>query len=327
MINKTQKLVVAFFCALCYNKTKNVKWCKKMEQEKKYYLAVFQAAKKEKLFSNNAISLLQFADVHCKTTGETGEMHQQWCNEITFVYSGQGDIVHNGIKIPVKSGQIHFCPKDAFHQIIPSKHSPMRFFCMGFELDNENSLLETLNRAIQKIENSQNPVISDCADLIVPFETALNALYENEKDETTNAVAVNSINYIITSVCKRFIANMESTSNISAKESLLFYIISYLKNNVYNINALKNLSVDMGYSYPYLSHMFSEKMGQSLKTFFTTLRMNQATELLKNKNVTEVSEILGYSSLHAFSRAYKQFCDKAPSTAKEKNDKDITKYI
>ncbi len=298
------------------------------EKNSKYYLAAFQTKKFEKLNSENGINLYQFADVHCKTTGEKGPLHQQWCNEITLCYSGQGEIIHNGIKIPFKSGQIHLCPKGTFHQVLPSNTSPMNFFCIGFVLEENNPVFSVLNRVFENIENRQTPVINGCTDLIPAFETALNALYEKERDEYSTAVAVNAIGYIISSVCNRFLVKGESTSNISAQESLLFYIIDYLKKNVYDINALKKLPEDMGYSYPYLSHMFSKKMGQSLKNFFTVLRMNTATELLKKKNVTEVSEILGYSSLHAFSRAYKQFCDESPSRMKDKISKiDITKYI
>ena len=298
------------------------------EKSSAYYLAAFQTTKKQKLMCNNGIELFQFADVHCKTTGEAGPLHQQWCHEITFVYSGQGEIIHNGIKLPIRSGQIHLCNKGTFHQVIPSSISLMRFFCIGFNLDEENPLNKMLNQVFEKIEKTQNPIINDCVDLITVFETALNSLYEKEKNEITDAVAINALNYIITSVSKRFLTSIDSTNNISLQESLLVYIISYLKNNIYKIDALKDLSEDTGYSYPYLSHLFSQKMGQSLKGFFTVLRMNTATELLRKKRVTEVAEILGYSSIHSFSRAYKKFCDETPCSAKDKlEDNDITKYI
>jgi AraC-like DNA-binding protein len=164
--------------------------------------------------------------------------------------------------------------------------------------------------------------------LITVFETALNALYEKDRNEVSSAIAINALNYIITSVSQRFLLSHESTNNISLQESLLVYIMRYLKNNIYKIDALKDLSEDTGYSYPYLSHLFSQKMGQSLKSFFTVLRMNTATELLRKKRVTEVAEILGYSSIHSFSRAYKKFCDETPCNAKDKlEDNDITKYI
>ncbi len=298
------------------------------EREQKYYLAAFQTCKTESLCTNNGISLFQFADVHCKTTGDSGKLHEQWCHEITFVYSGHGEIIHNGIKIPVKSGQIHLCPKGTFHQVLPTKTSPMRFFCMGFMLEKNNDLYSMLQSVFHKLNENQSPVLSDCADLLSAFEASLKALCGKDRSREDIAIAVNSVNYIITAVCNRFLTNRESISNISPQESLLFYVIGYLKDNVYNINALKNLPDHMGYSYPYLSHLFSEKMGQSLKSFFTALRMNMATELLKKKKVTEVSDMLGYSSMHAFSRAYKQFCSESPSTAKEKlNEMDLLKYI
>jgi hypothetical protein len=58
---------------------------------------------------------------------------------------------------------------------------------------------------------------------------------------------------------------------------------------------------------------FSQKMGQSLKDFFTTIRMNTASELLKEKSVTKVAEIMGYSSVQAFTRAYKSAKNISPS--------------
>ncbi len=298
------------------------------ENNSKYYLAAFQTTGQEILDCNNSVKLFQFADVHCKTSGGPGKMHQQWCHEITFVYSGNGDVVHNGIKFPIKSGQIHLCEYGAFHQVIPSNTSLLSFFCIGFMLNEENPLDKMLHEVLLKIEKTQNPIIGECVDMLAAFQTVLNALYGNEKNEITNAVAVNTINYIILSTCKRFLESKQSVSNISTQESLLVYIMSYLKNNVYKIDALKDISADTGYSYPYLSHLFSQKMGQSLKNFFTILRMNTATELLKKKRVTEIAEILGYSSIHSFSRAYKKFCDVSPGSSKEKlDDLDITKYI
>ena len=95
--------------------------------------------------------------------------------------------------------------------------------------------------------------------------------------------------------------------------------MSYLKNNVYQINALSRLSEDTGYSYSYLSHLFSQKMGQTLKGFFASIRMNAADKLLAEKTVSEVSELLGYSSVHAFSRAYKAARNELPNTMHQKS--------
>ena len=297
-------------------------------REQKYYLAAFKTKGTEKLSCENGLRLFQFADVHCKTTDEVNAPHEQWCSEITFVYGGQGEIIHNGLRLPIKSGQIHLCFKGDLHQVIPSKTSPMRFYCVGFEINKNNPLSTLFLKAREKIEATHGSVLGDCSDLLSAFETVLGALYERERDEVSAASALSALNYIITAVCNRFLERREGTSKIPEKESLLFYMVSYLKNNVYKIDALKDLSEDTGYSYSYLSHLFSDRMGQSLKNFFTALRMNAATELLRQKSVTEVSEILGYSSIHAFTRAYKALCGETPGSAKEKlNKNSVSKYL
>ena len=299
------------------------------EREQKYYLAAFKTKGTEKLCCENGIRLFQFADVHCKATDEVNALHEQWCDEITFVYSGEGEIIHNGLRLPVKRGQLHLCFKGDLHQVIPSKAAPLRFYCIGFTLNKDNPISTLFAEAHSRIEASHSAVLSDCNDLLSPFETVLESLYERQQDEISQAVAVNALNYIISSACNRFLEKQcGDTSNIPTKDSLLFYIVSYLKNNVYNIDALKLLANDTGYSYSYLSHLFSDRMGQSLKGFFAALRMNAATELLRKKSVTEVAEILGYSSIHSFTRAYKQLCGETPATAKEKLKRhSVSRYL
>ena len=283
-------------------------------REQQYYYAVFKLMDIMELETNNKIKLFQIADVHCKTSNDSLNQHKQWCHEITFVYGGQGVIIHNGHEQSIKSGQVHLCFDEDIHQIIPSKTSPLRFYCIGFTLSPDNPLSTLLEEVHERI-TPDNSVLSGCADLQNAFQSALGALYTENQSKTTEAVAANTLNYIISTVLSRFL-NKEpgGYGNISIKESLLYYIISYLKNNVYQINALSRLSEDTGYSYSYLSHLFSQKMGQTLKSFFATIRMDAADKLLLEKSVTEVSELLGYSSVHAFSRAYKTVRNQLPHT-------------
>ena len=284
-------------------------------REQQYYYAVFKSMNITELEANNKIKLFQFVDVHCKTSNDSLNQHKQWCHEITLVYGGEGMVLHNGHKQPIKSGHVHVCFDEDIHQIIPSKSSPLRFYCIGFTLSPQNPLEALLLEARAKI-TPDHSVLHGCADLQNAFQSALEALYTENQNEITGAVAANTINYIVSTVLSRLLQK-ESVGygNISIKESLLYYVISYLKNNVYQINALSRLSEDTGYSYSYLSHLFSQKMGQTLKSFFASIRMDVADKLLLEKSVTEVSDLLGYSSVHAFSRAYKSTRGYAPRTA------------
>lgn len=300
------------------------------EREQQYYLAVFRAKFNIDFSANNALRLFQLVDVHCKTSNEYNASHKQPCEEITFVYGGEGEMLHNGKKHKVKSGDIHVCFKDDHHQVFPSRTSPLRFYCIGFSLDERNPLYTLVRQARAQFCAGKSPVINECFSLQPAFRAALSELYSGECDEVSQAAVANSLNYIIYSTYSRFLNRADAGSdNIPMTGNLLFYIISYLKNNVYHIDALHTLSKDIGYSYGYLSHLFSSQMGQSLKNFFAALRMSEATELLKSKSVTEVSDILGYSSIHAFTRAYKLQCGETPGDAKKKmqSPNEITQYL
>lgn len=287
------------------------------QREQKYYYAVYKSSDTVELICNNKIKLFLFADVHCKTINDALNRHKQWCHEITFVYGGEGEIYHNGITHPVKSGQVHLCFDEDMHQMIPSKPSPLRFYCIGFTIDEANPLSALLAEVRQKV-NENNSILTCGADLQSAFRTVLSALYTENQNDLTRSIVTNTLNYIITVVFNDFLNKAQvEFDNISTKESLLFYVMSYLKNNVYQINALSRLSEDTGYSYSYLSHLFAEKMGQSLKNFFVSIRMDAADKLLAEKTVTEVSNLLGYSSVHAFSRAYKSIRQKLPSSMRQ----------
>ncbi len=287
--------------------------------QQKQYFAVFQSKNIMDLSCENRLKLFQFADVHCKTDNDYNNIHRQWCDEITFVYSGEGEIVSGNNRYTVKSGQVHLCFTDEMHQIIPSKTSPLRFFCIGFILDRQNPLYPLFQAAKEEIIRSSNAMLSGRTDLLQSFQLALSAIYSEDNIETNKAIITNTVNFILSSVFSDFLnVKSENTkTNISMKGSLVFYIVSYLKNNVYNINALSSLAEDTGYSYSYISHLFSKRMGQSLKDFFARLRMDAATELLESKSVTEVSDLLGYSSVHAFTRAYKAVHSAPPSQVKK----------
>ncbi|MBE6749829.1 MAG: helix-turn-helix domain-containing protein [Ruminococcaceae bacterium] len=293
------------------------------QREQKYYIALFKHAELLNMECNNGLKLFIIADVHCKSSNECNGIHKQWCDEITFVYSGEGEVITNDKREPIRQGQIHLCFKEDMHQIIPSRINPLKFYCIGFELENSNPLYNLRNQAKSQILSGQDSIIKGMNDMHSSCMNALSTIKEEENNQIHSALATNSLNYIIGTVLKKFTSTNENYSkSISMKESLLFYVISYLKNNVYNINALKNLPADIGYSYSYISHLFSDVMKESLKDFFIKLRMETATELLRETSVTKVSNMLGYSSVHAFTRAYKTACGKAPSSLKSDNSTD-----
>ena len=63
----------------------------------------------------------------------------------------------------------------------------------------------------------------------------------------------------------------------------------------------------------YLERKFKEAFGLNLIEYRNKKRMELAKDLLKLHSVSEVSELIGYQSIYAFSRAYKSYFGYAPS--------------
>lgn len=62
----------------------------------------------------------------------------------------------------------------------------------------------------------------------------------------------------------------------------------------------------VGYNESYISHVFSEQFGSSLKSYITSLRLKDARELLADTDMTvsQISLLLGFGSIRSFNRAF-----------------------
>ena len=84
---------------------------------------------------------------------------------------------------------------------------------------------------------------------------------------------------------------------------------------------LDELAAQFSYSKYYLERQFQKEYGISLISYRNKVRMRVARELLAENTVTEVSNMLGYSSVFSFSREYKDHYGVAPSEDKGKIEK------
>ncbi|MDE6945286.1 MAG: helix-turn-helix transcriptional regulator, partial [Lachnospiraceae bacterium] len=71
----------------------------------------------------------------------------------------------------------------------------------------------------------------------------------------------------------------------------------------------------------YLSKLFKQETGQTIKSYVTAARMDTAQNLLKYSDLSyfEISAALGYSSQSAFTYAFRKFTGMTPGKYREKN--------
>ena len=105
------------------------------------------------------------------------------------------------------------------------------------------------------------------------------------------------------------------------KKSQAFFmdtVLDFIQANVNMQPSLSLLCETFSISRPYLYHMFNENVGTSLIDYWISLKMAEAKRLIRDGelNITQISERLGYNSIHHFSRMFKRFTGASPSAYK-----------
>ena len=94
---------------------------------------------------------------------------------------------------------------------------------------------------------------------------------------------------------------------------LIYEITNYIDSNLTNIKKLSDISSVFDYSYGYLSKIFSQTMGITLKGYYTQRRFEKAAEMLSQDiSISTITETLQFADKPSFCKAFKLYYHIAP---------------
>lgn len=257
----------------------------------------------------------QLAQIGDLSSGEgyvCGE-HQQPCFEISYCLSGKAEFITDGVSIPLKKGEIILNKPGQQHAIRCGFGETIRHYYIGFDFDN------TMDPEDQKLFEFFCAAEPCAIAVDHTVEDAFNDIFFNlvNTDEFSEHLVADALRKLFVTVYRIYTgaaAHRYPTVGRLEKDRVLSELCSYLDYSVDDMDALKQLSNRFEYSYSYLARIFSDAMGESLKSYFLNKRFAHACELLAaGKSVTEVSEQMGYASIHTFSHAFSARYGMAPS--------------
>ena len=136
------------------------------------------------------------------------------------------------------------------------------------------------------------------------------------------------INYVITNEIHPVILNIYEGKQITRQKEILNRAVCYVKKNFSNNNlTLRDVCDQNGVSYHYLSRLFSKELKTTFAQFRNQVRLEAATKLLKNRNlsVSQISYACGFEDPAYFCKVFRgsfgttplSFRFKKPSKAKQ----------
>lgn len=272
---------------------------------------------------NDEIKISRLYTVHyfeySKRFSFTGESHDFW----ELVYADKGDVTvfADDKSFVLEQGNVIFHKPNEWHNVrangvdaanitiitFASPSKAMRFF--------ENKILAVG----QKQKELLSKIVSEYTNA---FKTPLNDPYTTHLERRSDA-AVASEQLIKLFLCEFLIlflrnnpsGRQRTVRSIHSSDATLNLLINYMEQNITKTVTLKELMEYSGTNRTAIENIFRENLGKGAVEYFLILKIELAKKYLRedNYNITQISEILGYSSIHYFSRQFKKITGMTPT--------------
>ncbi len=244
---------------------------------------------------------------------DTGESHDFY--ELVCVESGEYHVRLDGICQTVKEGELILYPPNALHSkgVEDSKAliyivsfetaAPISFDIFGRPLpltQKQHSLLSELFTDALEIEKDRSKVDGYSGM----------TLHGGQKSLAMQKLK-NKLELLLIDLCEASItrkADISASNAYNADSTELTCVIEYLKANIKRSLTLNEIADACSMSVSKLKKLFAKNRGGGVIQYFNTMKIKEAKNMIRNTNMnfTQISEALGFSYPHYFSKFFKQ---------------------
>ena len=252
-----------------------------------------------------------------------GESHDFW--EFQCVDKGEVEVVAGEKLHVLKRGQIIFHKPDEFHNLNANGKSAPNIVVIAFQC--HSPMMEFFENRILEINDQERQLMAlIIAEARRCFSSPLDDPYleqmKKRKDSPWGSQQLIKLylEQMLIYMIQRHTVSIPSctasrSSAMKEKNPLYDSVIRYLENHIQEYVTIEDIchSTLMGRSQ--LQKLFRERHHCGVIEFFSRMKIDFAKELIRKNqmNFTQISEYLGYSSIHYFSRQFKKISGMTPS--------------
>lgn len=224
-----------------------------------------------------------------------GEQHPYW--EMTFIDTGEiiTTVGNEDYVLPTRS--MFFYAPNQFHTQHTTPQSTCSYMTIMFDMkDMDPSKLA-------------NRVIPCSKNMIQTLSTFMHL--SNESWEHINELLLGLLKLLIIFAMDET-NELDMTQNLNPmqqhyEDELMTELIQYIKNHINSSLTIQEICNKFAISRSSLQALFKRNLNVSPKHYINNIKLEQSKVLLKNsaRTVSEVSDMLGFASIHYFSRKFK----------------------
>lgn len=251
-----------------------------------------------------------------------GESHDFW--ELVYADKGEVYVTAGSEEKVLKKGQMIFHKPGEFHNIRATGKDAPNIVIISFECKGE-AMAFFEDRISSASDNERVLMARIVAMAGAAFSTPLddplsNQLFRREEQPFGAEQIIGiSLEYMLLELIRRGDdgAPTRPTSLIRerSQNEFLNRVQQYLEANIQRRLTLSDICRDNLVGRSYLQKVFREKTGGGAMEYFGNLKIQKAKEMIRqgSHNFTEIAALLGYNSIHYFSRHFKKVTGMTPS--------------
>lgn len=258
-----------------------------------------------------------------------GESHDFW--EFVSVDKGEVEVVAGTESFVLKKGDITFHHPNQFHTVNATGNIAPNLIVISFEC-NDDAMSFFKNKILKTDEVERNLL----ADIIIEarrcFDCRLDDPYlekmplkESEIFASEQMIQL-SLEHFLIHMIRRYsnpvVLNKHTTPAKFTKASkcksdidIYNRVLDYLESNINTRLTIEQICRDNLIGRSQLQKIFQAQSGLGIIEHFSLMKINAAKQMIRTDrmNFTQISEHLGYNSIHYFSRQFKKITGMTPS--------------
>lgn len=246
------------------------------------------------------------------------EYHDHDFTEFTYILSGKGSYIVNGITYQVEAGDFIICNPGVKHQCIVtnSKEPTVEFICgcTGFHFKNmppNSIILKDGGYLLHTNAELRQEINKHCYEML-----AENDANKPGKCFMLKARLMQILLLVVREVCDKDDTETKGCNFESySKSYAVKRIINYLNENYEHKISLEQIAHNMYLSPVYISKIFKEETGESPINYLIKIRLEKARDILihsDSRSIKNIANSVGYDDVYHFSKLFKKYYGVAP---------------
>lgn len=232
-----------------------------------------------------------------------GEIHPHW--ELTFIDSGELKTTVDQKEYTLKEYDIFLYAPGEFHTQKTTSQEACSYLTVIFDMIGGDP-----KKLSQRVFHASRNIVSTIQAFVSATE---------ENTSVANSLCVCYLTEIIVKLMRNEEVSAAPVANSPMQQrfenEILNEIIVYINDNIYSPITIEQLCHKFSISRSSLQQLFKKNLDTAPKQYISDLKLKKAKFMIKENKYTisEISDQLGFTSIHYFSRRFKQEFGIAPS--------------